>query len=108
MSGFPAQWLALREPYDLRARNGAVLNAVAAAFRDQPAVAVVDLACGAGATVRPIGPRLPPRQSWRLVANDLGLLTRTPALAHPPRPSLTPHAVPLPPHPLPPPPRPPR
>ena len=85
MSGFSAQWLALREPYDLRARNATVLAAVAAAFADQPAVAVVDLACGAGASLRAIGPHLPPRQSWRLVDNDLGLLARTVALAQPPR-----------------------
>jgi hypothetical protein len=85
MSGFSAQWLALREPYDLRARNAKVLDALAAAFRDQPAVAVVDLACGAGASLRAIGPRLPPQQSWRLVDNDLGLLARTAALAKPPR-----------------------
>jgi hypothetical protein len=95
MSGFSAQWLALREPYDLSARNGAVLNAVAAAFGDQPAVAVVDLACGAGASVRAIGPRLPPRQSWRLVDNDLGLLARTVALAQPPRLSVQAQAVDL-------------
>jgi hypothetical protein len=85
MSGFSAQWLALREPYDLRARNPEVLDAVAAAFADQPAVAVVDLACGAGASLRAIGPRLPPQQNWRLVDNDLGLLARTAGLAQPPR-----------------------
>jgi hypothetical protein len=84
MSGFSAEWLALREPYDLRARNATVLDAVAAVFRNQSAVAVVDLACGAGASVRAIGPRLPSRQSWRLVDNDLGLLARTVALAQPP------------------------
>ncbi len=85
MSGFSAEWLALREPHDLRARNATVLDAVAAAFRDQPTIAVADLACGAGASLRAIGPRLPPRQSWRLVDNDLGLLARTVELAQPPR-----------------------
>jgi hypothetical protein len=95
MSGFSAEWLALREPYDRRARNGQVLGAVAAAFADQPAVAVVDLACGAGASLRAIGPRLPPQQSWRLVDNDLGLLARTVALAQPPRLSVQAQAVDL-------------
>jgi hypothetical protein len=95
MSGFSAQWLALREPYDLRARNATVLDAVAAAFRDQPVVAVVDLACGAGASLRAIGPRLPARQSWRLIDNDLGLLARTAALARPPQLSVTAQAIDL-------------
>jgi hypothetical protein len=95
MSGFSAEWLTLREPYDLRARNGAVLAAVAAAFADQPAVAVVDLACGAGASLRAIGPHLPSRQSWRLVDNDLGLLARTAGLAQPPLLSVQARAVDL-------------
>jgi len=95
MSGFSAEWLALREPYDLRARNSPVLAAVAAAFADQPAVAVVDLACGAGASLRAIGPHLPARQSWRLVDNDLGLLARTAGLAQPPRLSVQARAVDL-------------
>jgi hypothetical protein len=84
MSGFSAEWLALREPYDVRARNADVLDAVARAFRDQPSIAVVDLACGTGATLRAIGARLPARQNWRLVDNDLGLLARASALALPP------------------------
>ena len=84
MSGFSAQWLALREPYDLRARNAAVADAVAAHFADKAAVAVVDLACGTGSSLRAIGPHLPPRQSWRLTDNDLGLLARTVDLAEPP------------------------
>jgi hypothetical protein len=95
MSGFSARWLALREPYDRRARNASVLDAVAAAFRDQNAVAIVDLACGTGATVRAIGPRLPPRQRWRLADNDLGLLARAGGLAAPPDLSVTPRAVDL-------------
>jgi hypothetical protein len=95
MSGFSAEWLALREPYDLQARNAQVLDAVAAAFADQPAVAVVDLACGAGASLRAIGPRLPAQQSWRLVDNDLGLLARATTLAQPPRLSMQARAVDL-------------
>src|SRR5436309_1558344 len=78
--GFSAEWLSLREPYDVAARNGLVLSAVADAFADRTAIAVVDLACGTGATVRAISSHLPPRQQWRLVDNDLGLLARAAAL----------------------------
>jgi SAM-dependent methyltransferase len=75
VSGFSVEWLALREPHDARARNRAVLDAVAAAAAGS-AISVVDLACGTGATVRAIASRLPPRQDWRLVDNDLSLLAR--------------------------------
>jgi hypothetical protein len=84
VSGFSAEWLALREPHDLRARSEAVLDAVAEAFADRPAISVVDLACGTGASLRAISPHLPARQNWRLVDNDLGLLARVGALGSPP------------------------
>src|SRR5262247_2879505 len=70
VGGFSARWLALREPYDQAARNGAVLDAVAAAFAGASSAAVTDLGCGTGATMRAIAPCLPARQSWRLVDND--------------------------------------
>jgi hypothetical protein len=73
---FAADWLALREPYDARARNRDVLAAMTAFFVGQSAISVDDLACGTGATLRAIAPHLPSRQSWRLVDNDLGLLAR--------------------------------
>jgi SAM-dependent methyltransferase len=77
MSGFSADWLALREPFDARARNRDVLAAVAAAAAAAGnAIAVVDLACGTGATLRALASRLPARQDWRLVDNDLSLLAR--------------------------------
>jgi SAM-dependent methyltransferase len=76
MSGFSADWLALREPYDLSARNREVLDAVLAAFADYASVSIADLACGTGSTVRALAPRLPVRQTWRLVDNDLSLLAR--------------------------------
>jgi hypothetical protein len=79
MSGFSADWLALREPYDGRARNRDVLDSVATAAAAGDAVAVVDLACGIGSTLRAVAPRLPPRQDWRLVDNDLSLLARAAA-----------------------------
>jgi hypothetical protein len=76
MSSFSLDWLRLREPYDARARNSAVLDAVASAVAGHPSIALVDLACGAGATLRAIASRLPARQDWRLVDNDLSLLAR--------------------------------
>ncbi len=75
MSGFSAEWLALRESHDLRARNPIVLDAVAVSFKSLDAISVVDLACGAGSTVRALGPHLPARQTWDLVDNDPRLLT---------------------------------
>jgi hypothetical protein len=79
MSGFSADWLTLREPYDLRARNPAVLDAVAAALEPLSPVQLVDLACGTGATLRALSPHLAPRQNWKLIDNDLGLLARAEA-----------------------------
>jgi SAM-dependent methyltransferase len=81
---FSAQWLALREPYDQRARSVTVLDRVASVFAGLPEISVVDLGCGTGSTVRSVGPRLPARQRWRLVDNDLGLLAQASALARPP------------------------
>jgi len=74
MSSFSAEWLSLRESYDLRARNRKVLDAVATTFRSRPTVNVVDLACGTGSTVRALSAHLPARQSWDLVDNDPHLL----------------------------------
>ena len=83
MSGFSADWLALREPYDARARNPAVLDAVVASLKRYPSVRIVDLACGTGSTLRAVAPRLSGSQKWRLVDNDLGLLARATATTHP-------------------------
>jgi hypothetical protein len=75
MSGFSAEWLALRESHDVRARNPVVLDAMASLFKSRDAASVVDLACGAGSTVRALSSHLPARQHWRLVDNDQRLLT---------------------------------
>lgn len=76
MSGFSIEWLALREPYDVRARNRRLLDAVVAAMSALPSVSIVDLACGAGSTLRALEPRLSSHQNWRLVDNNLSLLAR--------------------------------
>jgi hypothetical protein len=84
MTSFTAQWLALREPYDRRARSETVLDAVEAAFHGQGSISVVDLGCGTGATLRAIASRLPVRQNWRLADNNLGLLAQAAGLGRPP------------------------
>jgi hypothetical protein len=76
MSGFSAEWLTLREPFDVHARNSNVLDRVAAAFAHLPSISVVDLACGTGSTRRAIASRLHSLQRWRMVDNDLSLLAR--------------------------------
>lgn len=73
---FSADWLALREPFDRAARNGAVLDAVVAALKDLRQVRIVDLACGTGSALRALAPKLVGQQTWRLCDNDLGLLLR--------------------------------
>jgi SAM-dependent methyltransferase len=83
MSGFTADWLALREPYDARARNPKVIAAVAASLAALPSLTIVDLACGTGATLRALAPHLPARQNWKLVDNDFGLLARAANASHP-------------------------
>lgn len=93
MSGFSADWLALREPHDTRARNPAVLNAVVASQAGNTSIRIVDLACGTGSTLRALAPRFSTGQNWRLTDNDLSLLARASATTRPQGVSVT--AVPL-------------
>ncbi|MGE0448806.1 MAG: class I SAM-dependent methyltransferase [Vicinamibacterales bacterium] len=74
MSGFTAQWLALREPADAAARSTRLDRVIADALVSRPRIRVVDLGCGAGSNLRYLTPRLPPRQEWLLVDDDPGLL----------------------------------
>jgi Methyltransferase domain len=93
MSGFSADWLALREPHDVRARNPAVLDAVTNSLKAYRTIRSVDLACGTGSTLRALSSRIAAQQNWRLVDNDLGLLARASAMALPGGVTVT--AVPL-------------
>lgn len=76
MSGFSAEWLALREPADHAARNRELLAAAAAAVADRQPVHVFDLGCGTGSNLRAMAPRLGPEQRWRLVDHDPLLLAK--------------------------------
>ena len=76
MSGFSAEWLSLREPYDVRARNPVVMNAVIDAFKGRTNLRILDLGCGTGSTLRTLAPRLEPAQDWRLIDHDRNLLAR--------------------------------
>ncbi len=93
MTGFSADWLELREPHDLRARNSAVLDAVVASQAGNSAIRIVDLACGTGSTLRALAPRFYAGQHWRLADNDLSLLARAAATARPSGVTVT--AIPL-------------
>ncbi|HEX2724614.1 MAG TPA: SAM-dependent methyltransferase, partial [Beijerinckiaceae bacterium] len=74
MSGFSAEWLALREPADRRARNPEIAAALRARFAGQERVSVIDLGCGAGSNLRATAAHLGPHQRWQLVDNDAALL----------------------------------
>jgi SAM-dependent methyltransferase len=74
MSGFSPEWLALREPADVRARDPGLLAALAAHLAGRDAVEVVDLGCGTGSNIRTTAPALGPVQSWTLVDYDPVLL----------------------------------
>ena len=63
MSGFSARWLALREPYDSRARNIEVLGAVTEELKEHHTLHIADLACGTGSTMRAVSPLLGAQQS---------------------------------------------
>lgn len=76
MSGFSATWLALRESHDTRARNTDVLATVTAAYQGHRTIKITDLACGTGSTMRALSPLLPARQEWRLVDDDIALLSQ--------------------------------
>ncbi len=77
MSGFDADWLALRAGADARARDGALLRAAAEAAGDG---LILDLGAGTGATLGALAP-LAPCARWLLADSDPALLARAAARA---------------------------
>ncbi|MEO6626536.1 MAG: hypothetical protein ABIN37_17165 [Burkholderiaceae bacterium] len=86
MTKFSTDWLTLREPFDHRARcaTWCALDVAAHAARwrsarpSDPVLAVIDLACGSGANLRALAPRIGGPQRWRLIDHDAALLAAVP------------------------------
>jgi hypothetical protein len=74
MSGFSADWLGLREPYDAAARDSSLVAHLARTAGAAGAIEVVDLGAGTGANFRYLAPRLGATQHWLLVDDDVALL----------------------------------
>ena len=74
MTGFAAEWLALRAPADTAARDGALLHAAAAFAGDG---LISDIGGGSGATFRALAP-LAPAARWRVLDADETLLSQLP------------------------------
>jgi hypothetical protein len=74
LGGFTKGWLALRAPYDVRARNSDVLSAVAEVVAECSSISILDLGCGIGATLGVLSASLPRTQYWRLVDNNVSAL----------------------------------
>jgi SAM-dependent methyltransferase len=74
MSGFTAQWLALREAADARARAPSLASLLRDRLAPRSAVTILDLGSGSGSNLRAIAPLLGPDQAWRLVDHDAALL----------------------------------
>jgi SAM-dependent methyltransferase len=71
---FDGDWLALREPFDARARNIGLALDLAAVLPPRPHL--VDLGAGTGALLRWLAPILNRSQRWTLVDADAELLSR--------------------------------
>jgi hypothetical protein len=74
MSGFSADWLRRREPFDLAARDHTLARSFATALGAHRPRKIIDLAAGSGANFRALAPLLGGDQDWLLVDHDAALL----------------------------------
>lgn len=83
MSGFAADWLQRREPFDAAARDRALAQRFSAALDDSTPRRIIDLAAGSGANFRALAPLLAGDQDWLLLDNDSLLIAAQAAqIAH--------------------------
>jgi hypothetical protein len=78
MTGFTPTWLDLREPVDAASRSPHLPELPLHRRADSGALCVFDLACGTGANLRYLAPRLGGVQEWTLIDNDPVLLGALP------------------------------
>jgi hypothetical protein len=71
---FPADWLALREPFDAAARSGELARRLVAVLPVRPRL--LDLGAGTGALFRWLAPMIGRAQVWTLADADEDLLLR--------------------------------
>ena len=74
MSGFSAQWLALREPADRAARNAPLAARLSDLMAAYDPIRITDLGAGTGSNLRASAELFGPRQDWTLLDHDAGLL----------------------------------
>ena len=79
MSGFSADWLALREPVDHRSRNRTLQNQAIDFLRHRAPLVpglmhITDLGSGTGSNLRALAPHFGAMQYWTLVDYDADLL----------------------------------
>ncbi len=79
MSGFSADWLALREPADAAARSVRLSYVLSHAVLHHASLRILDLGGGTGSNIRFLAPLLAKPQHWTLVDHDEALLAQVPA-----------------------------
>lgn len=79
MSGFSADWLRLREPFDTRSRSEELARALCSQLPLRPLQAM-DLGTGTATNIRYLAPRLGGEQFWSTVDNDPVLIRQQPSL----------------------------
>jgi hypothetical protein len=85
VSGFSAEWLELREPFDVAARATALVVELKARVdrgTHEAPLGIIDLGAGAGSNVRYLAPLLGGVQRWRLADRDPRLLEAALATTH--------------------------